>query len=1219
MNSMETDTFFDVFHDYESKTKKLMADIKPEELVIKTNDVNMEDEREPQEVLDAIDVDDMPCIMVHTVETSESCLHEVAIPPGTEYFPLKNIANNLAKNKEILENSTKNNMIDGSPSQSIENSEQQEIIPKPAKEYPFILDPFQKEAIMVLENYQSILVSAHTSAGKTAIAEYAIAMSLRDKQRVIYTTPIKALSNQKYRELFEEFKDVGLMTGDITINPTASCLVMTTEILRSMLYRGSEVMREVGWVIFDEIHYMRDKERGVVWEETIILLPDKVHYVFLSATIPNATQFAEWICYLHHQPCHVVYTDYRPTPLQHYVFPANGDCLYLVVDENGDFNEGNFSSAMTALRDTGDNDDRGRKGGSNKNENDVFKLIKMIMERDFQPVIVFSFSRKECEFHALQVSKMDFNTIEEKALVEEVFNNAIDILSDDDKKLPQINHLLPILKKGVGIHHSGLLPIIKETIEILFSEGLIKALFATETFSMGLNMPARTVLFTSCRKYDGTDNRWISSGEYIQMSGRAGRRGIDDKGIIILMIDQRMGSVIGKDIIKGKADPLNSAFHLTYNMVLNLLRVEGINPEYMLEKSFHQFQNYSAIPSLKEKMIALDKELESLDIDNESEISKFYKLRVKLEELNRDLRTIITKPEYILQYLQPGRMVKIKNNDDEFDWGIVVNFYRRAKKTSSKLSSGNTYPSILSSPVGPNNSEDLSMNMSDLSNKFDYIVDVLVNILKQNPNNRCSKDIKPAINTERSNASNTQNNDTNAKTNGTVPKSKKFDTKNSGHDDANEMIVVPSMLPLIYKISSVRLYYPNDLKSYENRQSVLRNIQEIKTRFSNINISSSNTNVGSDNLNVKVKATSDNIPLLDPICDMGIKEPQLKSIVKKIELLEAKIYNHPMFNKPEMEKVYVDYAKKMELSKDRQTAYNDLQKTMSIIKMDELKYRKRVLRRLGFCSENDVIELKGRVACEISTGDELVLTELMFNGAFNNLDCDQIVALLSCFVFQEKAMDIPKLEAELSAPLKMIQETARRIAKISRECKLELDEMDYVYSFKPNLMDVVYAWSKGSPFHEIIKMTDVFEVCKGCEIFEALNFKCTDSVFQLCPFGYFCDMDIIGRYREPEGCCCPIVPGGIPTIITITIPPPTTTSLSSSTTTALTLTAVIIDDPVDCSGVPTIANCNPCPTMVNLASCLPPSTIITCTPVPCEYCYYILTNENLVRTVCTPA
>ena len=178
---------------------------------------------------------------------------------------------------------------------------------------------FQDTAISCIDRGESVLVSAHTSAGKTVVAEYAIAQSLRNKQRVIYTSPIKALSNQKYRELLAEFGDVGLMTGDITINPDAGCLVMTTEILRSMLYRGSEVMREVAWVIFDEVHYMRDKERGVVWEETIILLPDKVRYVFLSATIPNAMEFAEWICKIHSQPCHIVYTNFRPTPLQHYL------------------------------------------------------------------------------------------------------------------------------------------------------------------------------------------------------------------------------------------------------------------------------------------------------------------------------------------------------------------------------------------------------------------------------------------------------------------------------------------------------------------------------------------------------------------------------------------------------------------------------------------------------------------------------------------------------------------------------------------------------------------------------------------------------------------------------------------------------------------------------------------------------------------------------------
>jgi ATP-dependent RNA helicase DOB1 len=182
---------------------------------------------------------------------------------------------------------------------------------------------------------------------------------------------------------------------------------MTTEILRSMLYRGSEIMREVAWVVFDEIHYMRDKDRGVVWEETIILLPDNVHYVFLSATIPNATQFAEWISFLHKQPCHVVYTDFRPTPLQHYIFPAGGDGIHLVVDENNTFREDNFNTAMAVLRDSGDaakGDQRGRKGGFKAGgDSNCFKIVKMIMERNFAPVIVFSFSKKDCEAYAIHV------------------------------------------------------------------------------------------------------------------------------------------------------------------------------------------------------------------------------------------------------------------------------------------------------------------------------------------------------------------------------------------------------------------------------------------------------------------------------------------------------------------------------------------------------------------------------------------------------------------------------------------------------------------------------------------------------------------------------------------------------------------------------------------------------------------------------------------------
>jgi ATP-dependent RNA helicase DOB1 len=520
------------------------------------------------------------------VVLSHQVRHQVALPPDYDYIPIS----------------------EHKPPET------------PARTWPFTLDPFQQVSIASIERNESVLVSAHTSAGKTVVAEYAIAQCLKNNQRVIYTSPIKALSNQKYREFTQEFGDVGLMTGDVTINPTATCLVMTTEILRSMLYRGAEIMREVAWVIFDEVHYMRDKSRGVVWEETIILLPDKVRYVFLSATIPNAMQFAEWITKTHNQPCHVVYTDFRPTPLQHYFFPAGADGIHLIVDEKGVFREENFQKAMASIADKKGDDpadpNARRKGkgkdkklnkGGNQGPSDIYKIIKMIMMKNFNPVIVFSFSKRECENLALSMHGLTFNDESEKAMVSKVFSSAIDMLSEEDKNLPQIQHILPLLRRGIGVHHSGLLPILKETIEILFQEGLIKVLFATETFSIGLNMPAKTVVFTSVRKFDGITQRWVTPSEFIQMSGRAGRRGLDERGIVIMMIDEKMDPAVAKEIVRGEQDKLNSAFHLGYNMILNLMRVEGISPEFMLEKCFFQFQNTASVSNLEKGRLEISR------------------------------------------------------------------------------------------------------------------------------------------------------------------------------------------------------------------------------------------------------------------------------------------------------------------------------------------------------------------------------------------------------------------------------------------------------------------------------------------------------------------------------------------------------------------------------------------------------------------------------------
>ncbi|KAL2912079.1 ATP-dependent RNA helicase mtr4 [Polyrhizophydium stewartii] len=916
------------------------------------------------------------------IVVSHQVRHQVAVPPGYPYVPISH--------DKLPEN--------------------------PARTYPFKLDPFQQTSITSIERGESVLVSAHTSAGKTVVAEYAIAKSLRDKQRVIYTSPIKALSNQKYRELLQDFGDVGLMTGDVTINANASCLVMTTEILRSMLYRGSEVMREVAWVVFDEIHYMRDKTRGVVWEETLIMLPDKVRFVFLSATIPNAMQFAEWICKIHNQPCHVVYTDYRPTPLQHYLFPSGGEGIYLAVDEKSVFREDNFQKAIATLGDDKDDDTKpfkrngpkgkGKTDRSTKGPSDLYKILRMIMVKNYHPVIVFSFSKRECESNALQLSKLDFNDDAEKELVKSVFENAVASLGEDDRNLPQIEHILPLLKRGIGIHHSGLLPILKEVIEILFQEGLLKVLFATETFSIGLNMPAKTVVFTSVRKFDGQQSRWLGGGEYIQMSGRAGRRGLDDRGIVILMIDEKMEPDVAKGMLKGVSDPLNSAFHLTYTMILNLLRIEGVSPEHMLKGSFFQFQNGARIPELMRDVEILERRQEAMVIADEESVTEYYQIRSQLEELKRNMREVINQPAYSVPFLQPGRLVRVRVDatatapERDFGWGIIVNFIKPQQAFKPKQG---------------------AKNIKAIADEPKYIVDVLLH---------CAPGLE-----------------------GTQISSMSDNILPCPRDmQRGSVVIVPCLLSTFDGLSSVCMKLNSDLRPLSSRNQCLTTVREIMKRF------------------------PDGVPLLDPVKNMRIDDESFQKLVKKIHMLEPRLLEHPMHKDPRLPELYTQFEAKLRIASEIRAKSRQIAQAESILQLDELKARRRVLRRLGYIDAADVIDVKGRVACEISAGDELVLTELIFNGVFNELTVEQTVALLSCFAFGERATDDSQpLREELKQPLRILQETARRIAKVSLESKLTIDEEEYVDSFRHELMEVTYAWCQGARFSQICKMTDVFE------------------------------------------------------------------------------------------------------------------------------------------------
>jgi len=640
------------------------------------------------------------------VDTTDKQMHEEE--PDEEVKQIKNSIVNLAgsrleedegedfavwKYQHVSELAKDDNLIHKimyPPDWPVETDLEERSKPFPpfemAKSYPFELDPFQKRSIECVERNENVLVAAHTSAGKTTVAEYAIAKSLKEGARVIYTSPIKALSNQKYRELQEEFDDVGLMTGDVTINPQSGCLVMTTEILRNMLYRGSEMIREIAWVIFDEIHYIKDKHRGVVWEECLILLPKRARLVFLSATIPNSIDFAHWIAKLNKHPCHVVYTEFRPTPLQHYIFPAGGTGIHLVVDEKRNFKESNFQKAISELTanatdpamESGKLKGRASKAAKKKKSRgppDIFKLIRMVMQRQYDPVIIFAFSKKRVESLAMDMSKLDFCSEDENKLISRIFKSAIDSLSDDDKQLPQVVNILPMLQRGIGIHHSGLLPILKEVVEILFGEGLLKCLFATETFAMGINMPAKTVVFASVTKFDGTAFRLLTSGEYIQMSGRSGRRGIDTRGIVIMMIDKKMEPADCKVMLRGQADPLFSAFVLGYNMLLNLLRVEDANPEYIIRRSLMQFQAALETPKIQAEKQELENDMDGLEIEDEALISEYYLLRKQFNMTSIEFRTIRNQPKYITPFLQVGRLLRIQETEDrDWGWGCCINF-----------------------------------------------------------------------------------------------------------------------------------------------------------------------------------------------------------------------------------------------------------------------------------------------------------------------------------------------------------------------------------------------------------------------------------------------------------------------------------------------------------------------------------------------------------------
>ena len=533
--------------------------------------------------------------------------------------------------------------------------------------FNFELDDFQKEAINYIEEGKSVVVCAPTGAGKTCIAEAAIQLALQNNNRIFYTTPLKALSNQKYHDFSKKYgiENTGLLTGDTSINRDAKIVVMTTEVFRNMLYGttfGSvkDNLKDVKYVVLDEVHYMNDESRGTVWEESIIYCPTNIQIIALSATVQNSSQLTDWINTVHSETKHV-FTDFRPVPLRFYYYDSSKPHTILpLMTPTGALN----SKIKPESRYKYFN-------AKTQPKNPMADIVEVLHQKDMLPCIYFTFSRRKCDENALQCKKLELLTKEESIEIEKY----IDEYLKDNMYLfnsPQ----LELIKKGVAPHHAGLLPGLKNLIERLFQKGLIKVVFATETLAAGINMPARTTIISSISKRTDDGHRLLTANEFLQMSGRAGRRGMDEIGYVVIVGTPFQTPDEVYNLATSSSNPLESKFEPCYSMVLNLLQRFSLDEaKELILKTFGYF-------SSSDRLLPLINELKRYE-ENISEMKKF---RCHNNLTSDDLVEFIKYKNLYIEYRTILKTLK-KQNKNGKNQKEIAQFAAKTKEILHKFQS----------------------------------------------------------------------------------------------------------------------------------------------------------------------------------------------------------------------------------------------------------------------------------------------------------------------------------------------------------------------------------------------------------------------------------------------------------------------------------------------------------------------------------------------------
>ncbi|MBE3046448.1 DEAD/DEAH box helicase, partial [Candidatus Bathyarchaeota archaeon] len=866
----------------------------------------------------------------------------------------------------------------------------------------------------------------------------------------------------------------GILTGDVQINPEASCLIMTTEILRSMLYRGADLIRDVEFVIFDEVHYVNDIERGVVWEEVIIMLPDHVSLILLSATVPNTYEFASWVGRTKKKNIYVISTTKRPVPLEHYLWA--GKDIHKIVDPEKRFLEKGWKDANTALQGktkeiAGPSGGRGapngrggpprggrggqrggppgggqrggqrggrgggpprashapghmgragRPGGFASAAQDKTLWVTMVQylkKNNLLPACIFVFSKKRCEENADALSNQDFSNATEKSAIHMTIEKSIARLKPEDRVLPQILRLRELLGRGIAVHHGGLLPIVKELVEILFAETLVKVLFATETFAMGLNLPTRTVVFSGYRKHDGHSFRNLLPGEYTQMAGRAGRRGIDTVGSVIIVPpggDQAPPAADLRTMILGEPSKLRSQFRLTYNMILNLLRVEALKIEEMIKRSFSEHATQQLLPE-HEKAVKL----------SEADLARVKRDPCDVCDVSMDdCHNAAQAYKQLTTELYKG-LLAIPLGRKLFAAQRLIVYTKDGIRT----------PGIL-----------LADGISVKSSATSPTVHVLE--IRTTREARDSTDLLPFVPALRDRLT-------------LLPQAKRHVSIKTAHVPVDDIVCLTRYM--------TQRIVPEIFQRGDDYQRAKERIHSLCRTWDDLWDEADMSKFKSLHLQeiLEKRAKAGAVVSMSPAT-------QCPDFVKHVShLVKFSDTTGDILTNRQFAMCHDQWVIKEHISELRE-ALSD----QNLQLLPDYEQRIQVLKDLGFIDENSRILLKGKVACEIHSGDELVLTELILDNVLADYEPAEIAAILSAFVFQEKTNVEPTLTSSLERGKEIIVEISEKVNDVQtlyQVIQSADDSNDFVSRPRFGIMEVVYEWARGMSFKNITDLTDVLE------------------------------------------------------------------------------------------------------------------------------------------------